>query len=127
MLSIMVGKTPKNGAGRRIAELEAEGAQVRGRLETPGDPERISGEGEDEGLKTALGPASRTKVIATAAGIAVLAFAAFFVMFFLMSSGLDRVARTAAKGFVPDEPPASSVSPTEASAPDGAAVEQTGR
>ena len=130
MLSPMAGKTPEDSSGR-IAELEAEVARLRDRLGTPDPPDhlvaRSSDEGEEERLGRTLGAASRTKVIAAAVGIALLAFTAFFVVFLLMSSGLDRVARRAAKGFVPDEPPAPSASRNEQTVPDGRGRDRSGR
>jgi hypothetical protein len=92
-----------NGERARIAELEAEVARLRGELggaaaeEQPAAPADVAAAG--------IAPASRTKVLLVAIGIALAALAGFALIFYALSSGFDSLARKAAKSFAPDDDP----------------------
>ena len=93
------------GSSDRIAELEAEVSRLKGELAAGGGsaaPAPAPARGEEN-----LAP-SRTKMILVAVGIALVALAAFALVFSALSSGFDSLARKAAKSFVPDDPGAGS-------------------
>jgi hypothetical protein len=92
---------------QRIAELEAEVSRLKGQLsggeaQGPGRPPRA-----EENLAP-----SRVKMILVGIGVAIVALAAFALIFSALSSGFDSLAQKAAKSLVSDEPGAGSGSAT---------------
>ena len=91
----------------KIAELEAEVARLRQRLEPESETVRASStssaDAEDLPAQP-LGTASRGKVITFAVTVGLLALAAIIAVFVAISMGIGPFAKKMAKSFSPDNP-----------------------
>jgi hypothetical protein len=96
----------------RIAELEAEVARLRERLGESGEGSREAtkdapaptGEAAPSGDEKPLGQVPRTRIVAVAIVIVVIALVAFAAVFSALRSGFDSLAQKAAKTLVGDAP-----------------------